>query len=63
MTDVSIEHTAQGQVVSVILDEDQSDAIANGELVRLVLGTHFDADGIEDGRRICEISITTAFDD
>ncbi len=63
MTEIRILQAADGQVVDITLDEDQSDAIANGEGIRFVLGTDFVAGSVDDGRRVIEISITTKFND
>lgn len=60
MSNVEIQQTAEGQKISITFDEDDSDTIANGELIRLVLGTDFD-DGIRDSRSVIEISLTTSF--
>lgn len=60
MSNVEINQTAEGQKICITFDEDDSDAIANGELVRLVRGTDFD-DEIRDSRSVIEISLTTSF--
>lgn len=62
MTDVDIEQSASGQIVAIVLDADQSDAIANGEAVELVAGQDFDRDGTGDGRGIVRIRLTTRFE-
>jgi len=49
MTDVVIEQTASGQIVTIELDADQSDSVANGEVIELVAGEDFHDDGIGDG--------------
>lgn len=63
MTAIDIQQAAEGQKISIVLDEDQSDAIANGESVQFVIGADFGDDGIGDGRSIVEISLTTRFGD
>ena len=63
MTAIDIRQAAEGQKISITLDEDQSDAIANGETVQFVIGSDFDDDGSEDGRSVVEISLTTKFND
>lgn len=63
MTTIDIQQAAEGQKIAIALDEDQSDAIANGEAIQFVIGTDFDNDGIEDGRSVVEISLTTKFSD
>ncbi|TXH45549.1 MAG: hypothetical protein E6Q90_00345 [Actinobacteria bacterium] len=61
MTDVVIEQTASGQIVTIELDADQSDSVANGEVIELVAGEDFHDDGIGDGRGIVRIRVTTRF--
>lgn len=63
MTAIDIQQAAEGQKISIVLDEDQSDAIANGDRVQFVVGADFGDDGIGDGRSIVEISLTTRFGD
>ncbi|MGB3676884.1 MAG: hypothetical protein WA988_20835 [Candidatus Nanopelagicales bacterium] len=63
MTTIDVQQAAEGQKISITLDEDQSSAIANGETVQFVIGSDFDDDGIEDARSVIEISLTTKFND
>ncbi|MEI6624056.1 MAG: hypothetical protein WCP28_19360 [Actinomycetes bacterium] len=63
MTRIDIQQAAEGQKIAITLDEDQSAAIANGEPVQFVIGTDFEDDGIEDGRKVVEVSLTTKFSD
>lgn len=63
MTAIDVQQAAEGQKIAIVLDEDQSSAIANGETVQFVIGADFGDDGIEDGRSVVEISLTTKFSD
>lgn len=63
MTAIDIQQAAEGQKIAIVLDEDQSSAIGNGETVQFVIGADFEADGIDDGRSVVEISLTTKFSD